>query len=81
MYVNGEGVPQDHIAAHMWSNLAAAQGNEMARENRDIIAAEMTGTQIAEAENRFFVWQVWLWWRARHIKLAREWTEAHAEQD
>ena len=34
----------------MWLNLAAARGNEDARELRDLISASMTGPQIAEAQ-------------------------------
>ena len=50
MYVNGEGVPQDYVQAHMWFNLAAAQGNAKAVGNRDIAAKKMTPAQIAEAQ-------------------------------
>ncbi|MFN2150265.1 MAG: SEL1-like repeat protein, partial [Anaerolineales bacterium] len=28
MYSKGRGVPQDYVKAHMWLNLAAAQGFE-----------------------------------------------------
>ncbi|MFO7853726.1 MAG: SEL1-like repeat protein [Paracoccaceae bacterium] len=42
MYANGRGVPQDDVLAHMWKNLAAAQGNEGARRNRDRLAERMT---------------------------------------
>ena len=28
MYAKGQGVPQDYVRAHMWFNLAAAQGNK-----------------------------------------------------
>ena len=51
-YVLGYGVPQDYVAAHMWLNLAGAQGDEDARQLRDDIAADMTATQIAEAQRR-----------------------------
>jgi TPR repeat protein len=50
MYSNGEGVIQDYIRAHMWANIAASQGNELGMENRDIIAKQMTSSQIAEAQ-------------------------------
>ena len=63
MYNNGQGVPQDYVAAHMWFNLAAASGDklavevrERAAEGRERVAKEMTPAQIAEAQ-----------------KLAREW--------
>src|SRR5260370_24370165 len=57
MYVNGWGVPQDYVAAHMWFNLAAAGGLKDAATNRDRVAAKMTPQQIAEAEKRFAEWR------------------------
>jgi TPR repeat protein len=39
MYYNGYGVPQDYVQARMWFTLAAAQGKENARQNRNIVAA------------------------------------------
>ena len=38
MYNNGNGVLQDTIAAHMWFNIAAANGHKDTAENRDIVA-------------------------------------------
>ena len=60
MYRDGEGVPQDYAAAHMWLTLAAAQGFENAKSDRDIIARRMTHGQIEEAT--LLVRE----WRARH---------------
>jgi hypothetical protein len=34
----------------MWSNIAASNGNETAKEYRDIIAKQMTPSQISEAQ-------------------------------
>ena len=50
MYANGQGVPQDYVRAHMWLNLAAAQGDSVAVKNRDLAAKIMTAAQIAEAQ-------------------------------
>ena len=50
MYSNGEGVVQDYVRAHMWWNLAAAQGNANAVKNRDIVAKKMSTQQIVEAQ-------------------------------
>ena len=50
MYANGRGVIQDNVYAHMWWNIAASEGSETAKENRDIIAKQMTPSQIAEAQ-------------------------------
>ena len=59
-YENGRGVPQDYIEAHMWFNLAVAQssGEDRGRRvrNRDLVAAEMTAEQIAEAQRLAREW-------------------------
>lgn len=51
IYYNGLGVVQHYIRAHMWWNIAASQGDKLAVKNRDIVAKEMTSSQIAEAQN------------------------------
>ena len=40
----------------MWLNLAAAQGDEDARELRDIVAGQMTPSQIEEAQRLAREW-------------------------
>ena len=50
MYANGQGVVQDYVAAHMWFNLAAAQGDKDAVKSRGIEEQKMTAQQIAEAQ-------------------------------
>jgi TPR repeat protein len=50
MYRDGEGVPQDYVLAHMWYNLSAAQGNQSAAKERDVVGSLMTPAQIAEAQ-------------------------------
>ena len=50
MYGNGTGVPQDNVYSHMWFNNAAYKGHKNAKKNRDIIAEQMTPSQIAEAQ-------------------------------
>ena len=52
MYSAGEGVPQDNQTAHMWFNIAAANGTEVGGTNRDRIAKEMTSASIEEAQRR-----------------------------
>ena len=59
MYAKGLGVPQDYGRAHMWFNLAAANGStNAAREPRHGDESQMTPQQIAEAQ-----------------RMAREWVE------
>ncbi len=61
MYEIGLGVPQDHVQAHRWSNIAVAtttniEDRDRAVRDRDRIAKKMSTPQIAEAQ-----------------RLAREW--------
>jgi TPR repeat protein len=57
MYASGRGVPQDYVAAHMWFSLSAAQDDDDAAKNRDIIAQRMTLAQIAEAQRLAREWR------------------------
>jgi hypothetical protein len=57
MYAEGQGVRQDFVRAHMWFDLAAASGDSTARKNREIIAAKMTPSQIAEAQRLAREWK------------------------
>ena len=41
----------------MWFNLAAATGNDMATNNRDIAEKPMTTKQIAEVQKRTSEWK------------------------
>ena len=41
-YSNGQGVLKDSVLAHMWFNIAGANGNEAAREGRDNLERDMT---------------------------------------
>lgn len=50
MHYKGRGVPRNYEIAHMWYNLAAAQGDKNAAHNRDIVAKKMTPAQITEAQ-------------------------------
>ena len=50
MYGLGKGVVQDNVYRYMWFNIAASEGNQIARAYKDIIAKEMTPSQIAEAQ-------------------------------
>ena len=57
MYANGEGVTQDYVLAHMWFNLAAAQGVDQANAARDVVAEHMTSEQVAEAQRLAREWK------------------------
>ena len=51
------GVPQDYVQAHLWYNLAAAQGLEKAKNNRDIVAERITPSQIEKAQTLAAEWR------------------------
>jgi len=57
MYAKGKGVPQNFVLAHMWMNLARAQGNEWASRWVEILENKMTKEQIAEAQRLATEWQ------------------------
>ncbi|MDB4576358.1 hypothetical protein N9091_01430 [bacterium] len=50
MYVNGEGVPEDFPMAYMWWNLAAAQGDGGAKDNKKRLSELMTPEDISKAQ-------------------------------
>ena len=50
LYAQGQSVLQDYGRAHIWFNLATANGHERGSENRDNVAEKMTSDQIAEAQ-------------------------------
>jgi hypothetical protein len=56
MYANGKGLPENDLAALMWFNLAATQGNDGAREERARIEQTMTRVQIADAQRLSREW-------------------------
>jgi TPR repeat protein len=56
MYIDGQGVPKNYVAAYMWYNLAVAQGNIGASQNKDVVKQWMTPEQIAEAERLTQEW-------------------------
>ena len=57
MYVKGQGVAQNYVLSHLWSNLAAARGDAGALAIRDSLARMMTPAQIAEAQRLAQEWK------------------------
>ena len=51
MYDIGLGVPQNDVRAYVWFSVAAAQGDETARANRDIISERLTPEQRARGQD------------------------------
>ena len=56
MYANVDAVPQDLVLAFMWLTLSAAQGNETAQSNKDVIERWLTREEIAEAQRLSREW-------------------------
>jgi uncharacterized protein len=57
MYAKGQGVLQDYVSSYMWYSLAAGKGLTDAARERDMVAAQMTPAQIAEAQRLASEWQ------------------------
>jgi len=51
MYGLGTGVINDYIYAHMWGNIAASNGNENGAKVRDLVAKQMTPSQLEKAQD------------------------------
>ncbi len=49
MYGQGRGVLKDAVLAHMWWNIAGANGNGTARESRDSLERDMSRAEITRA--------------------------------
>ena len=50
MYAQGFGVIPDKLYAYMWFNLASSTGDEDATINKDIIAKQMTASELSSAQ-------------------------------
>jgi len=50
LYAKGDGVIKDDVYAHMWANIASSNGNEGGGKVREIVAEDMTPSQIGEAQ-------------------------------
>ena len=49
MYAKGAGVLKDSVLAHMWPNIAGANGNASARKLRDSLERDMTRAEVSRA--------------------------------
>ena len=56
MSANGEGVPKSVVMAHMYWNIAGANGDELAIKLRDNVEKEMTPSQIEKAQDLAIEW-------------------------
>lgn len=58
LYAEGRGVVADKVAAYMWYDLAASNGNTRAIAARDSIAAQLQSNDIDRAQDMAAVWRV-----------------------
>ncbi|MBA3754318.1 MAG: sel1 repeat family protein [Nitrospira sp.] len=56
-YLLGKGVPQDYTLAHMWANLAGAQGEDRAENIRNLAAEHLSPAQVAQAQELARRWK------------------------
>jgi hypothetical protein len=56
MYAAGRSVPPDLVSAHKWFNIAAMKGHADAARMRREIAAEMTDSEIGQAQRAARDW-------------------------
>jgi TPR repeat protein len=57
LYEDGLGTPQNFVQAHVYYNLAGAQGDAEARAARDAIAENMTKEELARARGLAVYWK------------------------
>lgn len=57
MYFVGRGVPQNYLMTHMWSNLAAANGEKQGEELRNMVSGYLSPAQIAQAQQMAQNWK------------------------
>ncbi len=56
-FEKGLGVGQNFVEAYKWASLAAAQDSEKSLANRDTLLANMSASQIEEAERQVRAWK------------------------
>jgi len=56
MYYDGRGITQHYVSAHMWWNIAASSGHENATKYRNIVAKQMSPSQIEKAQDMAREW-------------------------
>ena len=51
-YYSGKGLPEDHGEAYAWLLLAAAQGDETARDAANLLRQRLSPEELSKAETR-----------------------------
>lgn len=55
MYKKGQGIPQDYKEAYVWFNLGAAQGQEEAKKDRDIMAKKLDPARCLISKSKYWL--------------------------
>ena len=50
MYAEGQGTEKNLVKAHMWANIASAQGIDFAKEVRESVTQKLSAIEINEAQ-------------------------------
>jgi len=56
MYFEGQGVPQDYQAGHMWLNVAAMDSDKAAVKARDFVTKKLNTCQLGAAQKMAREW-------------------------
>jgi len=56
LYYKGQGVLQDYVMAHMYLNIAVANGSKEGAGLREVVFERLTPSQIAEAQKLAREW-------------------------
>jgi len=56
MYRLGDGVAKDEVEAYKWFNLAGAQGHKEAARHLELLEAQMSSEDVAEAQKQASEW-------------------------
>ena len=57
MYVNGEGVPQEYVLAHLWWDICGFSGDKDCVKSRNLVEERMSKQQIEEAQEMASNWK------------------------
>ena len=50
MYGNGKGVPENYLTTYVWWSVSAAQGNQKAKDDIEILKNLLTNEQVAQGQ-------------------------------
>ena len=57
MYFSGKGLKRDYVQSYKWFSLCAASGNQTCSDHRDVVAAKLRSSKLAEAQRLAREWK------------------------